>query len=253
MKLFDLSGKRAIVTGGTRGLGRGMAEGLLEAGAKVVIIGSSERVHETAAELRAAGFDCGSVRADLGIREQRQESFREAVALLGGLDILANAAGVQHRCPASDFPMEAWQRVIDVNLTGCFEMSQLAAKYFLKEEKTGKIINVASMLSFFGGSNVVAYAASKGGVAQFSKDMSNELAGKGICVNCIAPGYMATDLTAALTDPSNPAKKEITGRIPVGRWGTPEDMKGVTVFLASAASDYVSGAVIPVDGGYLVR
>ena len=253
MKLFDLHGKRAIVTGGTRGLGHGMAEGLLEAGAKVVLIGSSEQVHESAARFRAEGYDCQSVRADLGISGERHRAFREAVELLGGLDILANAAGVQHRCAAVDFPMEAWQRVLDVNLTGCFEMSRLAAKHFLDREKPGKIINVASMLSFFGGSGVVAYAASKGGVAQFSKDMSNELAGRGIRVNCIAPGYMATDLTAALTDPRNPAKQEITGRIPVGRWGGPEDMKGVTVFLASEASDYVTGAVIPVDGGYLVR
>ena len=253
MKLFDLHGKRAIVTGGTRGLGHGMAEGLLEAGTKVVIIGSSDRVHTSAEEFRRAGFDCQSVKADLGIAEQRQRSFREAVELLGGLDILANAAGVQHRCSAVDFPMEAWQRVIDVNLTGCFEMSRLAANYFLQKEQPGKIINVASMLSFFGGSGVVAYAASKGGVAQFSKDMSNELAGRGIRVNCIAPGYMATDLTAALTDPKNPAKQEITGRIPVGRWGNEKDMKGITVFLASEASDYVTGAVIPVDGGYLVR
>ena len=253
MKLFDLQGKRAIVTGGTRGLGHGMAEGLLEAGAEVVIIGSSQRVHESAAQFREAGFRCHSLQADLGIGQQRRQSFAQAVELMGGLDILVNAAGVQHRCNAVDFPMEAWQRVIDVNLTGCFEMSRLAAGYFLDHQIRGKIINVASMLSFFGGNNVVAYAASKGGVAQFSKDMSNELAGRGIRVNCVAPGYMATDLTAALTNPANPAKAEITGRIPVGRWGNEKDMKGITVFLASEASDYITGAVIPVDGGYLVR
>ena len=127
MKLFDLQGKRAVVTGGTRGLGHGMAEGLLEAGAKVVIIGSSDRVHITAAEFRAAGFDCQSVKADLGDAGERSRSFREAVECLGGLDILVNAAGVQHRCGAVDFPLEAWQRVLDVNLTGAFHMSQLAA------------------------------------------------------------------------------------------------------------------------------
>ena len=141
-----------------------------------------------------------------------------------------------------------------VNLTAAFDLSQLAAREFLKKEKPyGKIINIASMLSFFGGQTVPAYAASKGGVAQFSKCMCNELAGKGININCIAPGYMATDMNTALTDPANPRFKIITDRIPAGRWGTGEDMKGAAIFLASRASDYLDGAVIPVDGGYLVK
>lgn len=141
-----------------------------------------------------------------------------------------------------------------MNLTAPFELSQMAAREYLKKEKPyGKIINIASMLSFFGGYTVPAYAAAKGGVVQFSKEMCNELAGRGIHVNCIAPGYMDTEMNAALTEPSNPRYAEITARIPAGRWGTPEDMKGAAIFLASHASDYLNGAVIPVDGGYLVK
>lgn len=249
MNLFDLSGKKAIVTGGTRGLGHGIAEGLMEAGAKVVIIGSSGAILESAEALREKGFDCQGLQADLSSHEVREAVYHEAVSLLGGLDILVNAAGIQRRHSAAEFPLEEWRDVLEVNLTASFELCQLAARTFLsKEVPSGKIINIASMLSFFGGFNAAAYAASKGGVAQFSKDMCNELAGKGINVNCIAPGYMATKMTTPLQ-----SSQEITGRIPAGRWGTPEDLKGAAIFLSSAASDYVNGAVIPVDGGYLAR
>lgn len=254
MDLFDIRGWRAIVTGGTRGLGHGMAEGLLEAGARVVIFGSTNRVEEVAADFRAKGYDCQGLQVDLAYEEQRQEGFARAVELLGGLDILVNAAGLQYRQPFQDFPKEEWDRIIEVNLTAPFVLCQLAAKEFLKKEQPyGKIINVASLLSFFGGYTVPAYAASKGGMAQFSKDMCNELAGQGINVNCVAPGYMDTDLNTALTDPANPRFYEISARIPAHRWGTPDDMKGAAVFLASHASDYVNGVVLPIDGGYLVR
>lgn len=254
MNLFDLSGKRAIVTGGTRGLGHGMAEGLLEAGAAVVIIGTSQTVHTAAEKFCGKGLLCKGVIADLSDEVQRISAFEEAVRLLGGLDILVNCAGIQRRHPVQEFPMEDWNAVLATNLTASFHLSQLAAKEYLKKEQPyGKIINVASMLSFFGGNTVVAYAASKGGIAQMTKAFCNELAAKGINVNAIAPGYMDTDLNTALTDPNNPRFKEITERIPAGRWGTAEDMKGATVFLASAASDYVHGAIIPVDGGYLVK
>lgn len=254
MNLFDLSGKRAIVTGGTRGLGHGMAEGLLEAGAAVVIVGTSKTVYDAADAFCRKGLLCKGVIADLSDEAQRVSAFEEAVRLLGGLDILVNCAGIQRRHPVQEFPMEDWDAVIATNLTAAFHLSQLAAKEYLKKEKPyGKIINVASMLSFFGGSTVVAYAASKGGVAQMTKAFCNELASKGIHVNAIAPGYMDTELNTALTDPNNPRFKEITDRIPAGRWGSSEDMKGATVFLASPASDYVDGAIIPVDGGYLVK
>ena len=253
-KLFDLTGKKAIVTGGTRGLGKGMAEGLMEAGAKVVIFGTSEKVQDVTKEFRDKGFDCQGLKVDLANAEERKAGFEKAVEMLGGLDIMLNAAGIQRRYESPNFPMEDWHDVIEVNLNAPFDLSQMAAREFLKKEVPyGKIINIASMLSFFGGQTVPAYAASKGGVAQFSKCMCNELAGKGININCIAPGYMATDMNTALTDPNNPRYKTITDRIPAGRWGNGEDMKGTAIFLASAASDYLNGAVIPVDGGYLVK
>lgn len=252
--LFDLTGSRAIVTGGTRGLGHGMAEGLMEAGASVVIFGSSDKVEKVAADFRAHGFDCQGVKANLAKAEERRAGFEKAVALLGGLDIIINAAGIQRRYPSPDFPLEDWNDVIEVNLTAPFDLSRMAAREFLKKEKPyGKIVNIASMLSFFGGFTVPAYAASKGGVAQFTKAMCNELAGRGININAVAPGYMDTEMNTALTDPSNPRFAEISKRIPAHRWGNGDDMKGVTVFLASHASDYVNGAVIPVDGGYLVN
>lgn len=252
--LFDLTGKKAIVTGGTRGLGKSMAEGLMEAGAEVVIFGTSDKVHAVAEEFCAKGLKCTGLKVDLAKREDRKAGFNKAVEILGGLDIILNAAGIQRRYPSPEFPMEDWDDVLEVNLSAPFDLSQMAAREFLKKEKPyGKIINIASMLSFFGGQTVPAYAASKGGVAQFSKGMCNELASKGININCIAPGYMDTDMNTALTDPENPRFKTITDRIPAGRWGTGADMKGTAIFLASAASDYLNGAVIPVDGGYLVK
>ena len=252
--LFDLTGKKAIVTGGTRGLGHGMAEGLMEAGAAVVIFGTSNKVIEVAAQFEAKGYWCKGIAVDLADDRARQEAFDQAVALLGGLDILVNAAGIQRRHPSPEFPLQDWKDVLNVNLTAPFDLCQMAAKEFLKKEQPcGKIVNIASMLSFFGGMTVPAYAASKGGVAQMTKALCNELASKGIQVNAIAPGYMDTDMNVALTDVSNPRYREITDRIPAHRWGTPEDMKGTVVFLASRASDYLNGAVIPVDGGYLVK
>lgn len=254
MNLFDLSGKRAIVTGGTRSLGYSMAEGLMEAGAKVVITGTSEKARDVAKSFSDRGFTAYGVVVDLSDGERRETAFREAVELLGGLDVLVNSAGIQRRHPCTEFPEEDWNAVLEVNLTAPFVLSQLAAKEFLKKDiPGGKIINIASMLSFFGGQTVPAYAASKGGVAQFTKAMCNELAGKGINVNAIAPGYMDTEMNAALTDPGNPRYAAITGRIPAGRWGNGDDLKGVCIFLASRASDYVNGAIIPVDGGYLVK
>ncbi len=255
MKNFtDLTGKKAIVTGGTRGLGYGMAEGLMEAGAEVVIVGSSDKVHEVAKELCEKGFVCHGLKVDLGNAEDRARGFDEAVKLLGGhLDILINGAGVQRRHPSEEFPMEDYNYVIEVNLNAVFDWCQRAARTFIAQDSKGKIINIASMLSFFGGFTVPAYAASKGGVAQLTKAFCNEWASKKINVNALAPGYMATEMNTALLDPANPRYAEITGRIPAHVWGTPEDMKGPAVFLASDASDYLNGAIIPVDGGYLVK
>lgn len=253
MNRFDISGKKAIVTGGTRGLGRGMAEGLLEEGCDVVIVGSSEGVHRTAEEFRSRGFACRAVQADLGSREQTLACFRSCMELLGGdLDILVNAHGIQRRHQPEAFPLSDWDDVISVNLSSVFVLCQEAGRVMLPKGH-GKIINIASMISFFGGQTIPAYAASKGGVAQLTKALSNDWAGQGIQINAIAPGYMATDMNTALLDPANPRYQQITDRIPAHRWGTPDDMKGICVFLASPASDYITGAIIPVDGGYLVK
>lgn len=252
MSLFDLTGKTAIVTGGTRGLGRGMAEALLEAGVEVVIFGTSAKAEEVAAELSAKGHKCHAEVMDLADRVARKAAFDSALAKLGGrLDILVNAAGIQRRHKCEDFPLEDWSEVIEVNLTALFDMCQLAGRVMLAQGK-GKIVNIASLLSFFGGFTVPAYAASKGGVMQLTRALSNEWAGKGINVNAIAPGYMATEMNTALINDAG-RNTEILARIPAHRWGTPEDMKGPLLFLCAAASDYMDGAIVPVDGGYLGR
>lgn len=250
--LFDLAGKRALVTGGGRGLGRGLAEGLAEAGAKVVILGSSEGVHGAAAEMKDGGLDVTGLQGDLSQRDDIPALFERVLELLGGgIDILVNNAGVQRRNRCENFTLEDWDAVLGVNLHAVFVLCQLAGRKMLAQG-SGKIINLASMLSFFGGFTVPAYSASKGGVAQLTKALSNEWAGKSIQVNAIAPGYMATEMNTALIQDEG-RNKEILGRIPAGRWGTPADVKGLAVFLASAASNYISGAIIPVDGGYLSK
>lgn len=249
--LFDLTGKKAIVTGAAQGLSHGMAEGLMEAGAEVTIFDLSPKIEEVAAEFAGRGFKCHGIRVDVGDRQDREAAFAKAVGLMGGIDILVNGAGVQRRHKSEEFPLEDWNFVLNINLTAVFALCQLAAREFLKNGG-GKIVNVASMLSFFGGFTVPAYAASKGGVAQITKAFANEWAGRNITVNALAPGYMATDMnTKLIADPSR--NHEILSRIPAGRWGTPEDVKGVAVFLSSPASDYLNGAIIPVDGGYLSR
>lgn len=254
MNIFDIAGRTAIVTGGTRGLGYGMAEGLLESGCRVVIVGTGDSVFERAEEFRKKGWSCEGVKADLSGREERKRAFEEGVRKLGGhLDILVTAHGIQSRHPAEEFPAEDWERVLQVNLTAVFDLCQMAANTFMAQKSKGKIITISSMLSYFGGYTVPAYAASKGGVAQLTKALGNEWAQKGINVNSLAPGYMETEMNTALLDPKNPRKEAIANRIPAGRWGTGNDMKGPCIFLASDASDYLSGAVIPVDGGYLVR
>jgi Dehydrogenases with different specificities (related to short-chain alcohol dehydrogenases) len=251
-ELFNIKGKKAIVTGGTRGLGHGMAEALLEAGCEVAIIGSSDGVHKTADDFKKRGFSAHSVRADLANRAEVIDSFDKCVTALGGdLDILATAAGVQYRTLAEDFPIDEWDRVINVNLNAVFIQCQRAARIMLKK-KYGKIINISSMVAHFGGQTVPAYSASKGGVTQLTRELSNDWIGRGINVNAIAPGYMHTDMCDALVKDETRGR-QILERIPAGRWGTPADMKGVTIFLASHASDYLGGAIIPVDGGYLVK
>ncbi len=250
--LFDIKSRKAIVTGGTRGLGRGMAEALLDAGAEVVILGASDRALAVADEYRDKGLACHGLVADVTDAGQREAAFDQALGLFGGrLDVLVNAAGIQRRHPSETFPLDEWREVLEVNLTATFAMCQLAGRVMLAQG-SGKIVNIASLLSMFGGFTVPAYAASKGGVVQVTKALVNEWAGRGVNVNAIAPGYMATEMnTALLADPGRNA--EISARIPAHRWGTPDDMKGPLLFLVSRASDYVNGAVLPVDGGYLGR
>lgn len=252
MNYFNLDGKKAIVTGGSSGLGRGMAEGLAEAGAEVVIVGVSDKAYGTAEELNKLGYKVHAIKGDIGKRENLKELFNSCLDKLGGdLDIIVNNAGIQRRNKCEEFSLEDWDEVVSVNLTATFQLCQMAGIKML-EKGSGKIINVASMLSFFGGYTVPAYAASKGGVAQLTKALANEWASKGINVNAIAPGYMDTSMNTKLIN-DEVRNNEILSRIPAARWGTPEDLKGITIFLASYASDYLNGTVIPVDGGYLGR
>lgn len=249
--LFDLTGRKAIVTGAAQGLAYSMAEGLMESGAEVAVIDISDRTVEVAREFCGRGFRCHGIQADLSRIGELEGVFSRAVDALGGLDIIVNGAGVQRRYRSEEFPTAEWDFVINVNLNSVWKLCQLAGRHFL-ENGGGKIINIASMLSFLGGYTVAAYAASKGGVAQLTKALSNEWAGKNININALAPGYMATALnTAIMNDPVR--SKEILDRIPACRWGRPEDMKGAVIFLASGASDYLNGAIIPVDGGFLSR
>ncbi|MCC8163228.1 MAG: SDR family oxidoreductase [Lachnospiraceae bacterium] len=252
-ELFDIKGKKAIVTGGTRGLGYGMAEGLMEVGCEVVIVGTSDKVFDVAGEFCGRGFVCHGVKADLATREQVYQCFEACLKELNGdLDILVTAHGIQRRHSAEEFPLEEWDEVLNVNLNSVFILCQEAGKVMLKKGY-GKIINIASMISWFGGQTIPAYAAAKGGVTQLTKELSNDWMARGINVNAIAPGYMETAMNAALLDPANPRYQQITDRIAAKRWGTGDDMKGACIFLASHASDYLGGAIIPVDGGYLVK
>lgn len=244
--LFSVEGKRALVTGGSAGMGRAMAEALVEGGARVAIVGRSGRVFDVAEEIGAI-----PLQADLADRAQALALVNRAVEALGGLEVLVNNAGVIRRYPAEEFPLDDWDYVLSVNLDAVWILAQAAGRYMLAQGY-GKIINMASAISFVGGITIPAYAASKGGVAQLTKALSNEWASRGVNVNAIAPGYIATEMTAALV--GNPQREPlILARIPAGRWGVPDDLKGVVLFLASAASDYVHGAIIPVDGGYLGR
>ena len=251
LSMFDISGKHALVTGGTRGLGKGMAEGLLEAGCKVVIVASSDKVFETAEQFRSKGYDCFGVKANLGDRAELDRMFAEAMEILDGrLDVLIPAAGIQRRHLPEEFPEQEWDDVISVNLNHVWFTIQKALKIMLKQETGGKIITIGSMVTWFGGTTVPAYTASKGAVSQLTKSLAVDCAGRGIHINAICPGYMDTEMCANM---SQERKDECTKRIPQGRWGTPDDLKGPVVFLASSASDYLNGAVIPVDGAYLCK
>lgn len=249
--LFSVEGKKAIVTGAARGLGRGMAQGLHDAGVELALIDILESIHEVAEEMGAEGPRVFSVQADLSEGDQLRRAFNEAVSGLRGLDILLNNAGITRWSQAEDMSEEDWNIVLEVNLNSVFWLAQLAGRHMLKQGY-GKIVNIASLLSFGGGYLTVGYAASKGGVAQMTKALANEWSSKGINVNAIAPGYMATEMNIPLME--DPERNNlIMDRVPAGRWGQPEDLVGALIFLSSAASDYVHGILLPVDGGFLAR
>jgi 2-dehydro-3-deoxy-D-gluconate 5-dehydrogenase len=248
---FDLSGKTALVTGANTGIGQAIAVGLARAGADIVVVGRSSPA-ETAAAVQAAGRKVHSVQADLGWSSEAQTVIEQALQLAGRLDILVNNAGIIRRAEALEFGEQDWDDVLNVNLKTPFFLAQATARAMLAAGRGGKIINIASMLSFQGGIRVASYTASKSGVAGLTRLLANEWAGKGINVNAIAPGYVATNNTAALQADEN-RNRDILARIPAGRWAKPEDIAGAAVFLASAAADYVHGAIIPVDGGWLAR
>ncbi|MFD0961348.1 2-dehydro-3-deoxy-D-gluconate 5-dehydrogenase KduD [Paenibacillus chungangensis] len=251
MSYFDLTGKKAVVTGAGRGLGTSIALGLAKAGADVALVTNRTPADAVKAEIEAMGRKAITIQADVSDRDQLAGIIDRTIAELGAVDILVNNAGIIRRTPAADHSYEDWQAVIDVNLNSVFVLSQLAGRHMI-ERGSGKIINIASMLTFQGGITVPGYTSSKHAVAGLTKALANEWASKGVQVNAIAPGYMSTDNTEALRE--DPVRsKSILERIPAGRWGTPDDLAGPAIFLSSAASDYMNGHILAVDGGWLVR
>lgn len=255
MSTFDLSGRVAVVTGANTGIGQGIAVALAQAGADIAAVGRSP-AEETADLVRALGRKCELVGADLSSIAPVQTVVDYVVETLGGLDIIVNNAGIIRRADAVDFTEEDWDAVVDTNLKTVFFLSQAAGRHMIANRETtgrrGKIINIASMLSFQGGIHVPSYTASKSGVAGLTKLLACEWAAKGVNVNAIAPGYIATNNTAAL-QADETRNRQIMERIPEGRWGDPADIGGAAVFLASSAADYVQGHVLAVDGGWLAR
>jgi 2-deoxy-D-gluconate 3-dehydrogenase len=253
LDLFRLDGKVALVTGASRGLGQAMAVGLAEAGANVAVLDREPECSDTCRLIEAAGRQAISIQCDLLATsvEELTRVVAQVTDRFGRLDILVNNAGIIRRAPALEFSEKDWDEVIHINLKSVFFLSQAAAR-IMKTQGGGKIINIASMLSFQGGIIVPSYTSSKSGIAGLTRALANEWAALSINVNAIAPGYMATDNTAALRADAA-RNKAILDRIPVGQWGQPADLKGVVVFLASPAAAYLHGAIIPVDGGWLAR
>jgi 2-deoxy-D-gluconate 3-dehydrogenase len=251
LDIFDLHGKTALVTGSSRGLGSGIALALAEAGAQIALHGSKSVPAESIKQIENTGGKPIIVTGDVSDADACIRMIDEVTTTFGRIDILVNNAGTIRRSPAADYSWEDWNAVLETNLSSVFRLSQLAGRQMLAQG-SGKIINIASLLTFQGGVFVPSYAAAKGGVGQLTKAFANEWASKGINVNAIAPGYMETDNTAALrADPVR--SRQILERIPAGRWGTPSDLGGAAIFLASRASDYMHGHILVVDGGWMSR
>lgn len=248
---FDLSGKVALVTGASTGIGAAIALGLARAGADVICHARDGRARETSERVRELGRRSLALSADLGQRADQESLVSEALKELGRIDLLINNAGMIRRSPATDYADEDWDQVLEVNLTAPFRLARRVGKQMI-ERGSGRIVNIASLLSFQGGILVPAYAAAKGGLAQITKSLANEWASKGVNVNAIAPGYIVTNNTEALRADAT-RNRQILERIPAGRWGEPDDIAGAAVFLCSDAARYVNGQVLLVDGGWLGR
>jgi 2-deoxy-D-gluconate 3-dehydrogenase len=248
---FKLDGKVAIVTGGARGLGQGMAVGLAEAGADIALVDILD-MSESKKKIEDLGRKCIAVTADLSKKESVDKIVSTTVEQMGSIDILFNNAGIIRRAPITEFTEKDWDDVMNINIRTLFFLSQAVGKQMIKQGCGGKIVNTASMLSFQGGIFVPSYTASKSAVMGLTRLLANELGAHNINVNAIAPGYMATDNTKALREDKD-RNKAILDRIPAGRWGTPEDLQGAAVFLASSAADYMQGYTIAIDGGWLAR
>jgi 2-deoxy-D-gluconate 3-dehydrogenase len=248
---FRLDGKNALVTGSQMGLGAGIAQALAEAGANVGCHGLTPEPNDICQQICQLGCKTFFLHGNVAEPEVCTHLIQQTVDEFGSIDILVNNAGTIRRAPAAEFPQQYWDEVIAVNLTSVFRLCQLAAQHMLKQG-SGKIINIASLLSFQGGVLVPSYAAAKSGVAALTRAFANEWASKGINVNAIAPGYMATANTAALRSDAQ-RSRQILERIPAGRWGEPSDLAGAAVYLASGASDYVHGHILLIDGGWMAR
>jgi 2-dehydro-3-deoxy-D-gluconate 5-dehydrogenase len=248
---FDLSGQVALVTGSSSGIGAAIAEAIGAAGADVVCHATSDGAQETSARIQALGRRSIALAGDLSERAAQDELVAKTLAELGHIDILVNNAGTIRRAPATEYSDDDWDLLLEVNLTAPFRLARSVGRHMLAQGR-GRIVNIASLLSFQGGILVPGYAASKGGLAQLTKALANEWAGKGVNVNAVAPGYIVTKNTSALRSDET-RSRQILERIPAGRWGEPEDIAGAVVFLCSEAARYVSGHVLAVDGGWLGR